>query len=193
MLALITGGSGSGKSAWAEDLTCTLEPGEKFYLAAMDPSGQEAQARIARHRRLRAGKGFSTVECPYSLSRASGGTALLECMSNLTANVMFSPCPPASCVDWIWGELSALIVRCRHLVIVSNEVFSDGFRYDASTMRYLSVLGALNRRIAAQADLVAEVVCGIPVFWKKPDGFSCTETGPGGRKSWAWEGGTRPC
>ena len=38
--------------------------------------------------------------------------------------------------------------------------------YDPVTLDYLSVLGELNRRVAALAGQVYEVVCGIPVAWK---------------------------
>lgn len=166
MIALVTGGSGSGKSAWAEGLACALEPGRKAYLATMRPGGAEAQARIARHRSLRAGKGFYTVECPDGPDAAAlepGTTALLECMSNLTANTMFSPAPPVDSAAHIWAALEKLMERCGNLVVVSNEVFSDGIAYNPGTMAYLAALGVLNRRIALRADLAVEVVCGIPV------------------------------
>lgn len=175
MIALVTGGSGSGKSAWAEGLCAALQPGEKTYIATMDPHGGGARARIARHRAMRAGKGFRTEERPRSLSGlALGGadTALLECMSNLTANVMFSPAPPADCAGRIWGDLEPLMDRCGNLVVVSNEIFSDGVAYDPDTTAYLAALGDLNRRIAARADLVAEIVCGLPIFWKGEDVYA---------------------
>ena len=41
VVALVTGGSGSGKSAWAEGLSCALCPGPKRYLATMRPFGEE--------------------------------------------------------------------------------------------------------------------------------------------------------
>ena len=47
MLALITGGSGSGKSAWAEGLAQRLCPGPKLYLATMRPTDDEDLAHQA--------------------------------------------------------------------------------------------------------------------------------------------------
>ena len=38
--------------------------------------------------------------------------------------------------------------------------------YDPETLDYLEALGKLNGRVAALADQVWEVVCGIPVAWK---------------------------
>ena len=47
MIHLVTGGSGSGKSAYAEQ--CILDFGgtRRVYIATMQPFGAEGQARIA--------------------------------------------------------------------------------------------------------------------------------------------------
>lgn len=106
MITLITGGSGSGKSAYAEKYICRVsnENGykEKYYIATMQVFDDEGQRKIDRHRRLRAGKGFITIEQPRDIQNAvsklqsesslkTGRSALLECMSNLVANEMFLP------------------------------------------------------------------------------------------------------
>lgn len=170
MRILVTGGSASGKSALAEQFTVQCSAGAKrLYLAAMQPFGEDAQFRIARHKALRAGKGFDTVErytdYAHFAPPAGYGAALFECVSNALANELFSPdgagnaCGIEQCMD-------ALEDACGSLVIVTNEVFSDGINYDPSTMEYIRQLGALNQRLAARADVVVESVCGIPVFWK---------------------------
>lgn len=46
-------------------------------------------------------------------------------------------------------------------MIVTNEVFSDGVRYDASTMLYIERLGIINAALADMADEVIEVAAGI--------------------------------
>ena len=66
MLRLIIGGSASGKSEYAERLVCPL-PGKRIYVATMEPFGEEGRERIARHRKLREGKGFVTAEVPRDL------------------------------------------------------------------------------------------------------------------------------
>ena len=45
MLNLIIGGAGSGKSAFAENLIQRL-PGQRVYLATMEPFDDECRARI---------------------------------------------------------------------------------------------------------------------------------------------------
>ena len=62
MLYMIFGGSGSGKSAYAEDLAVKLCPGEKVYLATLTDIDAEMEQRIRDHRKMREGKNFRTVE-----------------------------------------------------------------------------------------------------------------------------------
>ena len=58
--------------------------------------------------------------------------------------------------------LELLADRCRHLTVVTNEVFSGGDEYEGDTLAYLQDLAALNRELARRADLVIEMVCGVP-------------------------------
>ena len=75
MIHLITGGSASGKSAYAEDWLLEAadeaQKGAYIYVATMIPYGRETMAKILRHRRLREGKGFVTMECPRNLAGAA--------------------------------------------------------------------------------------------------------------------------
>ncbi|MEE0028071.1 MAG: bifunctional adenosylcobinamide kinase/adenosylcobinamide-phosphate guanylyltransferase, partial [Atopobiaceae bacterium] len=66
MRVLVVGGSGSGKSAYAEQLACSLSP-RRTYVATMESQSAEAQRRIARHRAQRDGLGFITIECSRAL------------------------------------------------------------------------------------------------------------------------------
>ena len=49
------------------------------------------------------------------------------------------------------------------LVVVTNEVFSDSMTDNPEMEEYLKLLGKLNLRMGEMADLVIEVVYGIPV------------------------------
>lgn len=169
MTILVTGGAASGKSAHAERILCALAPQSRLYLATMEPFGAEAAARIKRHRRLRAGKGFETVERPRGLAglalakRYDG--ALLEDLGNLLSNELFSPggAGAARAEAEILRGIEALRAQCGALVLVTNEVFSDGLPYPEETVRYIEALGRLNTALAARADAVYESVCGILV------------------------------
>ena len=60
--------------------------------------------------------------------------------------------------------------QAKELVIVTNEIFSDGIDYDEETKRYQSYLGKINQELAKRAKAVAEVVYGIPVERKNQKG-----------------------
>ena len=65
MITLVLGGSGSGKSAYAEHLLDGKT--NKYYIATMQVYDAEGEKKVARHRRLRAGKGFVTIEQPRDI------------------------------------------------------------------------------------------------------------------------------
>lgn len=171
MFYLITGGSGSGKSAFAESQILSFGPGKRIYIATMYPFDEESFARIARHRNMRAEKQFDTIECYTGLKNIElpdHAVILLECMSNLAANEMFQEEGAGErTVEEIMSGIRVLLEKAEHLVVVTNEIFSDGINYDDETRRYQKYLGDINRQMAALADDVTEVVYGIPVVIKR--------------------------
>lgn len=181
---LVTGGSASGKSAVAERL-CVKLGKPAAYIATMQPFGKDAAYRIDRHRKLRAGKGFLTVEQYTAISMVAdklGGqadTLLIECLSNLCANEIFSPegAGPET-ESRIAQGIAALGDRYENVIVVTNEIFSDGIAYPWETMDYIQTLGRLNTRLAQWADSVVEVFCGIPLYRKDPENRvkGCMET-----------------
>ncbi|MDF1495629.1 bifunctional adenosylcobinamide kinase/adenosylcobinamide-phosphate guanylyltransferase [Caproiciproducens sp. CPB-2] len=176
MIVLITGGSGSGKSAYAEKAAVSLAgKGPLYYLATMKVSDGEGRKRVDRHRGLRAGKGFLTIEQPAGILQAvprmnrGKGTVLLECLSNLAANEMFDSKEvrrEQEVADRLCAELCFLAEHMEHLMIVTNNVFEDGISYEETTRAYMEALGRVNAFLAARADTVTEVVVGIPVSIK---------------------------
>lgn len=159
MFALVTGGSGSGKSEFAENLAVSLG-GEKTYIAAMMPSDSECIKRIERHRQMRSGKGFKTIERYTGIKELDiGGTVILECLSNLTANEMYSPSGAGErAAEEITEGILRLNKRCENLIVVTNEIFSDGADYGSETEKYMKTLGKINVAAAKMADEVYEVV-----------------------------------
>lgn len=172
MTTLILGAAASGKSEYAETLTLSYGM-EHIYLATMENKGSTAQRRIARHRQLRAEKGFFTIECPRNLTQLQLPEAhvlLLECVSNLFANEMYTSYPPIAAMEAAercLAGIESLKKQAVHTVLVSNNVFDDGRQYDAETEEYIHGLAWLNQELARQADAVTEVVCGIPLKHKE--------------------------
>ena len=190
MLHIVYGGSASGKSSYAESFAMSLQgDGRLLYIATMYPYkwnttelDPETIQRIERHRAMRADKGFDTVECYRHVEHIVAkrqDVLLLECMSNLLANEMYlepdsnagsdmaETMSPVS--NKIVQALIDLSTRVQELVIVTNDVFSDGgsLTYDESTREYVKNLAEINCVLAREAATVTEVVCGIPVIVKK--------------------------
>ena len=165
MIVLVTGGSGCGKSTWAEKLVASLPNEKRVYIATMQVYDEESVRRVARHRAQRADKGFATLECEKNLNPATieeGSIVLFEDLVNWVANEMFD----GGDASRIIPALTALAARCRHLIIVTNDVFSDGVDYAESTQEYLRILAQVNNAAAQLADSVVEVVYSIPVAVK---------------------------
>ena len=187
MMELVTGGSGSGKSAYAESVICgkhrllceTTENAPLYYIADMVPYGRETEKKIEAHRKMRAGKGFATLEwyvdLPGKISapdspELKGSCVLLECVSNLTANEMYEPAgaqntggdTPESVIKGV----RMLKERCAHLVVVTNDVFRESVPDSEEMTAYKGNLGMINRALAEMADRVTEVVSGVPVCIK---------------------------
>lgn len=187
MMELVTGGSGSGKSAYAESVICgkhrllceTTENAPLYYIADMIPYGRETEKKIKAHRKMRAGKGFVTLEwyvdLPGKLSvpdspELKGSCVLLECVSNLTANEMYEPGgaqntggdTPESVIKGV----RMLKDQCAHLVVVTNDVFRESVPDSEEMTAYKGNLGMINRALAEMADQVTEVVFGVPVCIK---------------------------
>lgn len=174
MKALVVGGAGSGKSAFAEGLACQLSQ-TRTYIATMASNGSEARARIRRHREQRAGLGFSTIECDGSLEPAlggarRGGVVLLDDLGNLLANALFLPdgtmADPTETLELLVGEVVRLYDAFDHVVVVGNDVGRDGPSPYASTATWVRLMGSLCCELASRSDTVAEVVAGLPCVVK---------------------------
>ncbi len=171
MVLLVLGGAASGKSQYAEDRVLQFPGENRVYVATMECFDEESRQRIQRHRNMRAGKGFQTVECPVGLKDVvlpPKAVVLVECISNLTANEIYSPrgAGPQQAAKEILMGAQTLCCRAEHVVFVSNLVFSDGVKYDPSIKEYIQILGEINAGLASMASQVVEVVCGIPVTIK---------------------------
>lgn len=169
-LILVIGGAGSGKSEFAENLCRSRKADHYIYLATMQADDTESRKRIARHRRMRAGKSFETVEKSVRLEELvmpEHAGVLLECLSNLAANEMFSAGGrPENTGRVLFDSVMSVGRQADCLVVVTNQVFSDGIQYDTMTQQYQRELGIANRLLAEQAKQVYEVVCGIPICLK---------------------------
>ncbi|HEY6255324.1 MAG TPA: bifunctional adenosylcobinamide kinase/adenosylcobinamide-phosphate guanylyltransferase [Xanthobacteraceae bacterium] len=164
-LTLVLGGARSGKSRYAEALITAL-PSPWIYVATGQALDAEMAARIAAHR-ARRGAGWTTVEAPRELTAtlAEHATApvLVDCLTLWLSNLMMADAAIDQEVDRL---VAALAKASAPVVLVANEVGFGIVPDNALARRFRDLQGALNQRIAAQADRVVLVVAGLPVFVK---------------------------
>lgn len=176
MIAFVSGGARSGKSAYGERLACAWQRqrgGMRYYLATASVGGSDTEmaARIARHRRER-GAGWSTLEVPVALDRALAdvtpeSTVLLDCLTLWASQVLYaSELDEAAALEVLTGALATARARRLALVVVSNDVNEGLPPEDSETRRYIAFLQAAHRQVAAQADTVVQVIAGLPQLWK---------------------------
>ncbi len=87
-------------------------------------------------------------------------------------------------VDAVIRGILCLRDRCRNLVVVTNDVFSESAEDSSEMRRYKETLGRINCALAEETDRVTEVVCGIPCTVKPETGRETEEEkeGDGGMR-----------
>jgi adenosylcobinamide kinase/adenosylcobinamide-phosphate guanylyltransferase len=93
-IILITGGSRSGKSTFAQQLAESLAD-NRIYLATCPVVDGEMAARIARHRRDREARSWRTIEEETALAATLGrepaaGVVLVDCLTLWINNLMYA-------------------------------------------------------------------------------------------------------
>lgn len=173
MTVFLSGGCKNGKSTLAEQIAVHLSrPEHLYYLATMIPHDEEDRLRIARHVQSRAGLGFQTVECGLGLAKAlekadPAGSYLLDSVTALLSNEMFRPAGSVdlSAPERVARELTTLC-RLKHIVFVSDYIYSDALIYGDLTEEYRRGLAYIDRCLAAACDTVAEVSFGGRLIYK---------------------------
>lgn len=163
-LILITGGARSGKSAKALSLAAPY--GEKLFVATAQGLDDEMRARIGRHRAER-GESWKTIEEPLDLARAMlvdpEAVAVVDCMTLWVSNAMEAN------ID-IEGALDDFIAAARQrrapVIVVTNEVGLGIVPVYESARRFRDLAGLTNQRVAAAADAVWLMVCGLGIALK---------------------------
>lgn len=168
MIVYIYGRRNSGKSAYAEERTCLLGD-KRIYLATMVVMDKDGEARVEKHRQMRADKGFITIECPVDVNKADigdgEGVVLLECISNLVGNELFRSdrerkpdghLDVEGTVDYVLNEVEALSHKVKNLVIVSSLYDDENLTMDEDTASYIRALSEVNDRLK---DIADESIC----------------------------------
>lgn len=160
--SLVLGGAASGKSAFAEDLV-QRSGRPKTYIATARIWDDEMRAKVDRHIEMR-GAGWATVEAPLDLGPALAGlaqndVALVDCATMWLTNHMMEDTDLTKAEATLFRAIEACPAE---IVMVSNEVGHGIVPENALSRRFVQAQGMLNQRLAARADLVVNVIAGLP-------------------------------
>jgi len=175
MITLVTGGARSGKSTFAEKLF----DGKKdvVYIATSIVSDHEMEERINHHRNSRPNY-WRTFEGYKELQKALGleMNYLLDCITIMVSNIMFDVTKDLEYInatlqneveDKVMDELGKLIQYVKlnnlDLVLVTNEIGNSIIPEHHVSRVFRDIQGRVNQRVAALANQVYLVCCGIPV------------------------------
>lgn len=160
MLTLITGGSRSGKTLQALNTSKAIRP--RIYVATAQLLDDEMKERAARHRTER-GPEWQTIEEPFQLARRLrelNGAVVIDCLTLWLSNWMLHD---ETQVDLQIGDLCSTLQHLPYSVVaITNEVGWSIVPENAMARRFRDWSGLMNQRVAAIADSVLLMVCGIP-------------------------------
>jgi adenosylcobinamide kinase/adenosylcobinamide-phosphate guanylyltransferase len=169
-IILITGGTRSGKSKYAEERAATLGS-RRLYIATAEAKDEEMAQRIAVHQKRR-GDAWTTVEEPVALAetllawRGRADCALVDCLTLWLSNLLFST-NGTQADEKVEALVQALLQLDFSVVLVTNEVGLGIVPENPLARRFRDLAGWTNQRIAAAADEVVLMVAGIPMAVKK--------------------------
>lgn len=179
-VSLVTGGSRSGKSRYAEEIYRDLD--DVLYIATAVITDKEMEDRVRMHRQSRNHK-WDTAEQYKDLDKliyeSKNKNVLLDCVTVMISNLMFDSSMDVESMKQeeltilegkIMGEFEKLIKAVRsqekNLILVTNEL-GTGIVPEYKLGRiFRDIAGRINQEIASLSDNVYLVSCGLPLKLK---------------------------
>lgn len=183
-LILVTGGSRSGKSNFAESL-CINRRNSTAYIATSIPFDDEMKDRVRKHKESRPSnwKTYEIYKDIYSIIsdiNKKHKTVILDCVTLLVNNLMFEykldfdNCTPQETNEmefYIKDQIDKLIREVEktdlYFVMVTNELGMSLVPDNKLCRVYSDIVGRINQYIAKCSDEVYFVVSGIPMKIKE--------------------------
>lgn len=171
-MVLVTGGCRSGKSAYAQRLAESLRP-PRLFVATCPVTDEELRQRIEAHQQARRDRGWATVEEQVELAavfrrHAEDQVVLVDCLTLWVNNLMYyaeqagRQVTEQDLAETCRELLAAARQRRGTVIFVTNEVGLGVVPDNAVARRYRDLVGRANQTIAAEAETVTLLTCGIP-------------------------------
>lgn len=179
-LVLVTGGSRSGKSEFAEKYVLHYSP-KCDYIATAEILDDEMAERVRLHQQRRADGRWVNYEAPYHADEvfakltAETGAVLFDCLTVYMANLMYGKDAPQGSFmercEFVFAEIDKLLLAARNsgklVVFVTNEVGGGIVPANKVAREYSDLSGWVNQRVAAACEQVFYCVAGQAVDVKK--------------------------
>lgn len=165
---LITGGSRSGKSSYAEQLALSLSDAP-VYLATARIWDEEFRERVRRHQERR-GPQWTNIEeeKQLSLHDLSGRVVVIDCLTLWATNFFFDlDSDVDAALDALKAEFDRFTDQDATFLFVTNEIGMGGVSDNAVQRHFTDLQGWMNQYVASHADEVILMVSGIPVKIKE--------------------------
>lgn len=170
-LILITGGTRSGKSAFAQRCA-EAHAGPLLYVATATVADSEMAARISRHQQVR-GERWSLLEEPCDLcgrlpaAAVGQGAILLDCVTLWISNLLFAHNEePAVVLAEVRRFIACLDAIDSPLYLVTNEVGGGIVPENRLARLFRDLAGEVNQELATAAKSAWLVVAGLPLRLK---------------------------
>ena len=161
---MITGGTRSGKSRFAQEMALKLSP-NPVYLATSRIWDEEHRARIQRHQADR-GDEWTNIEEEKQLSKhdLTGRVVLVDCVTLWLTNFFFdNQSDIVTSLEEAKVEMARLTRQVATFIFVTNEIGMGGHAANDLQRHFTDLQGWLNQHIAQMADEVYWMVSGIEV------------------------------
>lgn len=170
-MIFVTGGTRSGKSAFAEEVTAAL--GSKVtYIATARAGDGEMAERIALHRRRRPDN-WQTVEEPEQLKASveywgeRSDVIMIDCLTLYLSNLLLAD-ETDNFIGQAAEEVAAAAKAVKaNVVVVSNETGLSLVPPNKLGRRFQEIVGRANQVFAQAADEAYLVVAGMPLEIKE--------------------------
>ncbi len=166
-IILITGGVKSGKSSWALKLGEEKEV-DRAFIATAIAGDKEMEQKILLHQQERADR-WMTFEEPREVAdvlenkTTDFDVILIDCLTLWVSNLMTMYAMQREAILSEYKKLIEVLQKVpAKIIVVTNEVSMGIMPADDLSRDYQTLLGKINRDIAAVAKTVYFMVAGIP-------------------------------